>query len=280
MMNDVVFFNCAVANDTGLISSAVNEEDMNIDASYSNSFNAAILDKASDYDLSICRLAIPSDTIDLMNITTSNVNDYQIGFTLDSKTNPTDSALTRKIFLNSLPMSTGSYTNLPNVYPYSYHSSSDVVEAINRTLAQSYYNAVSSIAQYTNSESGYGYHLMGATDIINTSATSVYPMPTYTPNALETRVCSVRLLLSVNILSGSDPFSIILGNANNECLVLSTSPSQPEYTELSTNQVYFAEYGLIGFNRNTNMNTTYQSTYYPAESFLTFDNAGSGGAWY
>ncbi len=67
MMNDVLFFNCVVANDTGLISSAANEEDMNIDAAFSSAFNAAILDKASDYDLSICRLAIPSDTIDLIS---------------------------------------------------------------------------------------------------------------------------------------------------------------------------------------------------------------------
>jgi hypothetical protein len=59
MPSDVLFFNAIVANDTGLISAAANEEDMNIDSSFSNSFNAAILDKASDYDLAICRLAIP-----------------------------------------------------------------------------------------------------------------------------------------------------------------------------------------------------------------------------
>ncbi len=123
MPSDVLFFNAIVANDTGLISAAANEEDMNIDSSFSNSFNAAILDKASDYDLAICRLAIPSDTIDLMNITSTNVNDYQIGFTLDSKTNITDTSLQRKIYLSSLPMSTGSYSNTSDVYPYSYHSS-------------------------------------------------------------------------------------------------------------------------------------------------------------
>ncbi len=42
MMNDVIFFNCTVANDTGLIQSAINEEDMNIEANYNNSFNAPI----------------------------------------------------------------------------------------------------------------------------------------------------------------------------------------------------------------------------------------------
>lgn len=280
MPSDVLFFNAIVANDTGLISAAVNEEDMNIDSSFSNSFNAAILDKASDYDLAICRLAIPSDTIDLLNITSSNVNDYQIGFTLDSKTNITDSSLQRKIYLNSLPMSTGSYSNTPNVYPYSYHSSSDVVEAINRTLFRSYYNSMFNMARYIQSESNYGYHVAGNVVSFDTSVASTITIPSYTPNALETRVCSVVLQLNVSLSSGNDPFSIILGNSNNECLVVSTSPNQPEYNELKNNFVLFAEYGIVGFNKNPNMNTTLPDTYYPAESFLTFSNAGSGGSWY
>jgi len=231
MPSDVLFFNAIVANDTGLISAAANEEDMNIDSSFSNSFNAAILDKASDYDLAICRLAIPSDTIDLMNITSTNVNDYQIGFTLDSKTNITDTSLQRKIYLSSLPMSTGSYSDISDVYPYSYHSSSDVVEAINRTLFRSYYLSMLNMAKYIQSESNYGYHLLSNSVSFDTSVASTITIPSYTPNALETRVCSVVLRLNVSLSSGNDPFSIILGNSNNECLVLSTSPNQPEYSE-------------------------------------------------
>ena len=261
MTSDVLFFNATVSNDTGLISIAANEEDMNVEASYMNSFNAPILDKASDYDLSICRLAIPSDTIDLMNITASNVNDYQIGFTLDSKTNPTDTSLTRKIYLNSLPMSTGSYTSLQDVYPYSYLSSNDVVEAINRTLFRSYYNSVLNIARYTQSEAGYGLHTMSNYVTFDTNVSSIISLPGYTPNALETRVCSVVLRLNVNITSGNDPFSIILGNTNTECLVVSTSPNQPEYNELKNNVVLFAEYGVVGFNKNPNANPVYSTIY-------------------
>ena len=81
-MSDVLFFNAVVSNDTGLIASAVHEEDMNVEAGFSNTFNSGILGKQSDYDLSIVRLVIPSDTIDLLNITSSNANDYQIGFTM------------------------------------------------------------------------------------------------------------------------------------------------------------------------------------------------------
>ncbi len=66
--SDVLFFNATVNNDTASIAAAINEEDMNIDCSFANSFNAKILDKQNDYDMSICRLVIPSDTIDLLNI--------------------------------------------------------------------------------------------------------------------------------------------------------------------------------------------------------------------
>ncbi len=82
MSSDVIFFNAVVSNDTSLISNAVHEEDMNVEAGFSNTFNAGILEKQNDYDLSIVRLVIPSDTIDLLNITSNTANDYQIGFDL------------------------------------------------------------------------------------------------------------------------------------------------------------------------------------------------------
>ncbi len=59
-MSDVLFFNAVVSNDTALISSALHEEDMNVEAGFSNTFNAGILDKQNDYDLSIVRI---NDTI-------------------------------------------------------------------------------------------------------------------------------------------------------------------------------------------------------------------------
>ncbi len=182
--------------------------------------------------------------------------------------------------LNSLPMSTGSYSSSTDVYPYSYHSSNDVVEAINRTLCKSYYNSVYSIARYTLQESNYGYHSFGNSVSFDTNVSSTITLPTYTPSSLETRVCSVILQLNISLTSGNDPFSIILGNSNNECLVVSTSPNQPEYIELNTNVVRFAEYGIVGFNKSVNMKTLSVDTFYPAESFLSFSNAGSGGAWY
>ena len=37
-MSDVLFFNAVVNNDTGLISNATYEEDMNIECSFSNVF--------------------------------------------------------------------------------------------------------------------------------------------------------------------------------------------------------------------------------------------------
>ena len=61
----VTFFNAVVSNDTTLISKASNEEDMNLETGFSNTFNAPIIDKQNNYDLSICRLVIPSDTIDI-----------------------------------------------------------------------------------------------------------------------------------------------------------------------------------------------------------------------
>jgi len=256
MSNDVIFFNAIVANDTALISSANNEEDMDTEASFSNSFNAAILDKASDYDLSICRLAIPSDTIDLLNITSSNAADYKIGLSFDSKANTSDTSLQRIVKLNSLPVSSGSYATDSDVYPYSYYSANDVVEAINRTMALSYYNYVSSTASYTQAESGYGFHVLGGLLSFDTATTGVLTLPTYTPNALETRVCSVVLSLSVTISSGNDPFNIVLGNANNECLVVSTSPNQAEYDELQSYMVTFAEFGLVSLGKAPNMSTT------------------------
>ncbi len=65
----------------------------------------SILEKQNDYELSIVRLVIPSDTIDLLNITSSNVNDYQVGYTYESKVNNTDTKLTRAIKLANLPLS-------------------------------------------------------------------------------------------------------------------------------------------------------------------------------
>ena len=44
MSSDVIFFNAVVSNDTSLISSAVHEEDMNVEAGFANTFNAGILD--------------------------------------------------------------------------------------------------------------------------------------------------------------------------------------------------------------------------------------------
>ena len=127
-MSDVLFFNAVVSNDTGLIASAVHEEDMNVEAGFSNTFNSGILEKQSDYDLSIVRLVIPSDTIDLLNITSSNANDYQIGFTYESKVNSTDTKLTRVKKMTSLPKSIGSFS--ATEYPNSYKSTSDVIEGI------------------------------------------------------------------------------------------------------------------------------------------------------
>ncbi len=71
---------------------------------------------------------IPSDTIDLLNITSSNVNDYQIGFTYESKVNSTDTKLTRVKTMTSLPKSIGSFS--ATEYPNSYKSTSDVIEGI------------------------------------------------------------------------------------------------------------------------------------------------------
>jgi hypothetical protein len=138
MSSDVIFFNAVVGNDTDLILSAVHEEDMNVEAGFANTFNSSILDKQNDYDLSIVRLVIPSDTIDLLNITAANAVDYRIGFTYESKVKSTDTKLTRVKTLTSLPKSVGSFS--PTDYPNSYKSTSDVIEGINRALAGSYSN--------------------------------------------------------------------------------------------------------------------------------------------
>ena len=139
MSSDVIFFNAVVSNDTSLISSAVHEEDMNVEAGFANTFNAGILEKQNDYDLSIVRLVIPSDTIDLLNITSNTANDYKIGFTYESKVNSSDTKLTRAKALTTLPKSIGSYSPGMTDYPNSYKSTGDVIEGINRALAFSYY---------------------------------------------------------------------------------------------------------------------------------------------
>ena len=186
-MSDVIFFNAVVSNDTGLISSAVHEEDMNVEAGFSNTFNAGILDKQNDYDLSIVRLVIPSDTIDLLNITNNNASDYQIGFTYESKVNSSDTQLTRVKTMTSLPKSIGSFSATD--YPNSYKSTSDVLEGINRALSSSYHNMIRDIGQTVNNESGYGYHVLNKTTSFDTSVTNTISLGTYTPNSFETGVC-------------------------------------------------------------------------------------------
>jgi len=278
-MSDVLFFNAVVSNDTALISSALHEEDMNVEAGFSNTFNAGILDKQNDYDLSIVRLVIPSDTIDLLNITTKNAADYQIGFTYESKVNSTDTKLTRVKTMTSLPKSVGSFSSTE--YPNSYKSTSDVIEGINRALATSYYNMVYDISQTTKNESNYGYHRLIKNTTFDTAVSNTITFPTYTPSTFETRVCSVVLTLYINITSQSEPFSVILGNSNTECLVTSSSPNQPEYSQL-TNTCMFAEFGVCSLYKGTNMgvlNGSY-NIFYPAESFLSFSTTSSGGSWY
>jgi len=278
-MSDVLFFNAVVSNDTGLIASALHEEDMNVEAGFSNTFNSGILEKQSDYDLSIVRLVIPSDTIDLLNITSSNVNDYQIGFTYESKVNSTDTKLTRVKKMTSLPKSIGSFS--ATEYPNSYKSTSDVIEGINRALATSYYNMVYDISQTIKTESNYGYHKLTKISTFDTSVSNTITFPTYTQSSFETRVCSVVLTLYINITSQSEPFSVILGNSNIECLVTSSSPNQPEYSQL-TNTCMFAEFGVCSLYKGTNMGMSNGSynIFYPAETFLRFNNSASGGSWY
>lgn len=281
MSSDVIFFNAVVSNDTSLISSAVHEEDMNVEAGFSNTFNAGILQKQNDYDLSIVRLVIPSDTIDLLNITSNTANDYQIGFTYESKVNSSDTELTRAKALTSLPKSIGSYSPGMTDYPNSYKSTGDVIEGINRALAFSYYMMAYDVAQTVKSESGYGYHSITKNTTFDTSVSNTLNFATYTPNSFESRVCSVVLTLRINITSQSEPFSVILGNSNVECLVTTTSPNQPEYTQLSNNCA-FAEYGICSVYKGANLTTggDFVNTFYPSESFLTFNTVGSGGAWY
>ena len=279
MSSDVIFFNAVVSNDTTLISNAVHEEDMNVEAGFSNTFNSSILDKQNDYDLSIVRLVIPSDTIDLLNITAANAVDYRIGFTYESKVNSSDTSLTRVKTLTSLPKSIGSFSSTD--YPTSYKSTSDVIEGINRALAGSYYNMVYDISRTLLSESGYGYHWLNKTTSFDTGVSNTITFPTYTPNSFETRVCSVVLTLNMNITSQSEPFSIILGNSNIECLVGSTSPNQPEFSQIK-NTCKFAEFGVCSLYKGSNMgygNGTY-NVFYPAESFLSFSTKASGGSWY
>lgn len=279
-MSDVLFFNAVVNNDTGLISNAIYEEDMNIECSFSNVFSKSILEKQNDYELSIVRLVIPSDTIDLLNITSSNVNDYQVGYTYESKVNNTDTKLTRAIKLANLPLSAITNPALTNDYPNTYKSANDILEGMNRALAYSYYQMVYDISQTISYESSYGYHNMSKYTSFDTSVSNIINFSTYTPNAFETRVCSVKLTLQISLSSPSEPFSVILGNSNTECLVVSTSPSQPEFNQL-TQICTFAEYGFCSVYKGAYLSDdSGVNIFYPAESFLTFGTASSGGSWY
>jgi hypothetical protein len=275
--SDVLFFNATVNNDTASIAAAINEEDMNIDCSFANTFNAKILAKQNDYDMSICRLVIPSDTIDLLNINSNNADDYRVGLSYETKLSTSDTKLTKAVQLSQLPKSANSSSSN---YPYSYRSSGDVIEGVNRALAYSHFNMCYDIAQTTQAESGYGYHYLNlSASSFDTSVSNVYTFPTYTPNPLETRVCGVRLSLQMTVTSPGVPFSIILGNANNECLITSTSTNQPEYNQLYNTS--FAEYGVCSIYKGINVSPSYGNTvFYPQESFLSFNTNSSGGSWY
>ena len=166
-------------------------------------------------------------------------------------------------------------------YPYAYKSAGDVIEGINRALAYSHFNMLYDVSNTMSNESSYGYHLVNlSSSYIDTNTYNTIAFNSYTPNSFESRVCGVRLMLQMSITTPGVPFSVILGNANNECLVVSTSTNQPEYKQIN-NICYFAEYGFNSIYKGANVNYNgVSNVFYPQESFLTFSNAGSGGAWY
>ena len=280
MSNEVIFFNASVINNTGNIAIATNEEQINQDATFVNTFSAPILQKGTDYELSICRLVIPSDCIDIMNINTTNQADYQIGLSVVTNlVGGSDS--TKNRYVNSIPLSIGSVSTIKGVQPYMYYSI-DVLEGVNRTMTKSYYQAMSAIANQSNVLNNFGYYSNSAslnlTNLSETGNANTYTLPaTY-----NFRVCSVKLTITNMVMNTNFnmPFSLMLSNANNEVLVFSTSPSEKEYSYLASNTgVTFAEYGINPFVKIQDMPISSSNVVYPMESFLKFSNNGSGNTW-
>jgi len=124
---NLVYLNCSISNNGETISTALTEEQLKTPLSYSNNLTANLLKKQSDYEMSIIRLNLPSDNLDVLNITSANNSNYTI--CLSAQINN----MTRH-FPCMMPISQGSTSSDVSVYPWAYRSQNDVVEALNRSL--------------------------------------------------------------------------------------------------------------------------------------------------
>jgi len=179
----LVYFN-GIINNNSISISPSNEEGFLKGLEYKSELTGPILRKQSEYEVSIVRLCIPSDKIDFLNLTDSNVNDFKVGIN--------DQLL-------SLPKSQGSITTPYGDVPWAYRSMNHVVEAVNRTITQSFYNYLKLLNT-------------GSTLKLFDSSNVTLPQ-TFNYTSLG-KLCYINVCISGLVASG--PFQLWLSTANKE----------------------------------------------------------------
>jgi len=261
-MSDIVYFNANVTNYGGTISQT--EEGLRMSLSYETELQATILETQSDYELSIVRVNLPSDCIDVLNINTSNQPEYTVGLRY-SKDHVECTCM--------LPLSIGSQGSDGHT-PWNYKSQNDVIEAVNRSIVNCYYQLIPSLVDPDIPAFTYSHDYW-----FNTFDMSYTDSHTFTNYPTKRTVAPSVTINKVSFLSATNNISILFGHNNKEVLLWSGNLNDEEYKRFSDSTIIFADYGLTPLS---SMRNTSPGTYVvqPAEPLYLLSTAASGGTYH
>lgn len=239
MTSGVLYFNASIVNSGGV---AINEDALNQQLSFNRTFNANILNRQDDYEMSIIRMVLPSDGIDLMNITAENQADYKVGLSY------------RDYHSYCLLPQLKSVSELAGGdVPYSYKSQLDVVEAVNRSFT----------------------HCFNMFMQQQLPLSAVYPQnATLTTTAVNNftpiRLAGLNVTIGGLTLTSALPshVSIIVKTSSKECLLWAGNTNDPEFAYLTnaSQPITFSDSALLPFNRCIDTKGVYK--FQPYESLL------------
>jgi hypothetical protein len=262
-MSDIIYFNASVTN-FGDNPTAQTEEDLRMELSYQTELNATILETQSDYELSIVRVNLPSDCIDVLNITPENQSDYTVGLRYSQM------HIERTCML---PLSIGSMGSNGHT-PWNYRSQNDVIEAVNRSIVNCYYQLIPSLVDPAILAFTYSHDYSFIT--LDSSYTDSQEFTNYpSKRAVACSVTITKFLL----LSEPNNISIFFGHENREVLLWSGNLNDEEYKRFGDSTIIFADYGLTPMS---SMRNTAPGTYaiQPAEPLYLLSTAASGGVYH
>jgi hypothetical protein len=238
----VLYFNASIVNNN--VQVVDNEDILNVPLSFNRTFNANIVNRCDDYEVSVIRMVLPSDNIDIMNITKDNQNDYTVG--LYSSSYESTCALPRNLSVSEL--SSGDI-------PYNFRSQLDVVEAVNRSLTHCYnmlmQNAAPIVVNYPSSAS------------VNSSSYTL-SSPKY--------LCAINIKIGGVTISGTSKLQIYFKAGDKKYLLWAGSTDDPEYklfTDIN-NPIIFSDSALLPFNRCLDTKSVYK--FQPYEPLLNTSN--------